>query len=146
MGSTYTLLNYHIVFSTKDRVKFITDWSNDLHAYLGGAIRGMGGKAMCIGGIEDHVHVLASLKATHCLADVVRDMKKQSSIWARENHSANFGWQDGYAAFTVGPRGIENVRKYISNQEEHHKNVSFIEELKKMLDEAGVLYDERYLL
>ena len=109
-------------------------------------MRGMDGKARCIGGIEDHVHLLLSLKPTHCLSDFIRDLKKQATIWTKENHFAKFGWQDGYAAFTVGPRGIENVRRYIEGQEEHHKHVSFIEELKKMLDEAGVPYDERYLL
>jgi len=146
MGSTFSSPHYHVVFSTKDRMPLISDWASDLHAYMGGSIRGMGGTARTVGGVEDHVHLLLSLKPSHCLSDVVRDLKKQATIWTKENHSANFSWQDGYAAFTVGPKGIENVRGYIAGQAEHHKKISFIDELRKLLDEAGVPYEERFLV
>ena len=146
MGSTFSSLHYHIVFSTKDRAPLITDWWSDLHAYLGGSVRGIGGTARIVGGVEDHVHLLVSLKPAHCLSDVVRDLKKQATIWAKDNHCPNFGWQDGYAAFTVGPKGIENVRGYIAGQREHHKKVSYLDELRKLLDDAGVPYEERFLV
>jgi Transposase and inactivated derivatives len=138
MGSTYTSLHYHVIFSTKERKPLIRDWAPELHAYLGGSIRG-------IGGVEDHVHLLVSLKPTHCLSDVVGDLKKQATIWTKENHATEFSWQDGYAAFTVGPKGIGNVVGYIAGQAEHHKKFSYVEELRKLLDEAGVPYDERFL-
>ena len=84
MGSTFFSLHYHLVFSTKERRAFIKPaWQPRLHAYLGGIIRGMNGVAEIVGGVEDHVHILASLRSVHCIADVLRDLKKESSTWAK---------------------------------------------------------------
>ena len=81
MGSTYLSLHYHIVFSTKERRPFIKDpWRSKMHEYLGGTVRGLGGIPECIGGVADHVHLLVGLKATHCLADFLRELKKASSV------------------------------------------------------------------
>ncbi len=85
MASTYLSLHYHIVFGTKNRLPIIDGhWRPRLHEYLGGAIRGLGGFPERIGGTEDHVHLLVSLKATHCLADVMRELKKASSVWVHD--------------------------------------------------------------
>ena len=147
MGSTFLSLHYHIVFSTKDRRPFIrSEWRCRLHEYLGGTIRGLHGIPEAIGGVEDHVHILVGLRATHCLADFVRELKKASSIWAQANGDSEFGWQDGYAAFTVSATSIEPVRRYIANQEEHHRKQSFQEELIALLEKAGVKYDPKYLI
>ena len=82
MPSTHLSLNFHVIFSTYNRVPEIpTDWRADLHAYLGGCIKGVGGEALAVGGIADHVHLLMQLRATHCLADVVRDIRTGSSLW-----------------------------------------------------------------
>ena len=79
MGSTFFSLHYHIVFSTKERLPFIKgDWQTRLHAYLGGIVKGMNGVPEAIGGVEDHVHILASLRPVHCIADLLRDLKKDS--------------------------------------------------------------------
>src|SRR5690348_9706941 len=109
MPSTYLSLHYHLVFSTKGRVPSIdAAWRSDLHAYLGGTIRGLGGVPEAIGGVADHVHLLVGLKATHCLADVIRELKKAASIWVHEKIGAgDFAWQEGYAAFTVSPTALE---------------------------------------
>src|SRR5579885_589771 len=102
MGSTFLSLHYHIVFSTKDRRPLIRpEWRPHLHEYLGGTVRALGGVPEIIGGVEDHVHLLVGLRATHCLADVMCELKKASSIWVIKNHDHQFGWQDGYSAFTV---------------------------------------------
>lgn len=78
MGSTFFSLHYHIVFSTKDRRPLIrADWRPRVHSYLGGIIRGMNGVAEIVGGVDDHVHLLASLRPVHCIADVLRDMKER---------------------------------------------------------------------
>lgn len=91
MGSTFYSLQYHIVFSTKLRKRFIqTSWRQHLHEYLGGTVRGLGGVAEMVGGVEDHVHLLASLKTTVAPADIVRELKKASSVWAAENHERDF--------------------------------------------------------
>jgi putative transposase len=147
MSSTYLSLHYHLVFSTKNREASIAAaWRSRLHEYLGGTIRGLGGFSDEVGGVADHVHLLVGLKATHCLADVMRELKKASSVWVHEEiGDKSFAWQDGYAAFTVSAPSREAIREYISDQEEHHRVKSFREELIAMLGRAGVEYDPRYL-
>ena len=147
MGSTFFSLHYHIVFSTKERRSLIhAEWRPRLHSYLGGIIRGMNGVAEIVGGVEDHVHLLASLRPVHCVADVMRDLKKDSSSWVKENLDRTFAWQEGYAAFTVSPSATDAVRNYIASQESHHRKNSFVDELKELLGKAGVAYEEKYLL
>ncbi len=147
MGSTYLSLHYHIVFGTKNRAPMIDEnWRNRLHEYLGGTIRGLGGVPERIDGTVDHVHLLISLKATHRLADVMRELKKASSVWVHETiEEKRFAWQEGYAAFSVSATALNAVRHYISNQEEHHRVKSFNEELIEMLNKAGVEYNPDYL-
>jgi REP element-mobilizing transposase RayT len=147
MSSTHLSLHYHVVFSTKNREPFVsTDWRERLHAYFGGIISDMGGIAECVGGTNDHVHLLIGLKATHRLCDVIRDIKHSSSRWVHETiENRAFGWQDGYGAFTVSENRRETVVHYIQNQEEHHGTRTYQEEYLKFLAQAGVEYDERYL-
>lgn len=147
MGSTFFSLHYHIVFSTKERLPLIkTGWQPRLHSYLGGIVRGMNGVSEIVGGVSDHVHMLASLRPVHCLADLMRDLKKDSSNWVKDNFDRRFAWQEGYAAFTVSPSAIEGVRTYIANQAAHHAKDPFADELRDLLEKAGVEYEEKYLL
>ena len=147
MGSTFLSLHYHIVFSTKERHPLIRDsWRATMHEYLGGTVRGLGGIPEAIGGVADHVHLLVGLRATHCLADFMQELKKATSVWAKENHEPSFGWQDGYAAFTVSYTHIDPVKEYLHTQEEHHRQTDFIEELKRLLERNGVEYKPEYLV
>jgi len=145
--STFTSLHYHIVFSTKERRPQIAeDWRSRLHEYIGGTVNGLAGQSQQVGGVADHVHLLLGLRTTHCLADVMRELKRQTSVWVHQEIGLkSFGWQEGYAAFTVSADNRAGVIKYISNQEEHHRKRSFREELKAMLDRAGVEYEDKYL-
>jgi len=147
MASTFLSLHYHLVFSTKDRRPSIRpEWCARLHEYLGGTVNGLGGISQQVGGVADHVHLLVGLKATHCLADVMRELKKASSVWVHEEVGLRaFAWQEGYAAFTVSATVREAVRHYIANQEEHHRTKSFREELVEMLNKAGVEYHPQHL-
>ncbi len=147
MASTFLSLHYHVVFSTKERRPFIAPaWRTQLHDYLGGTVNGLGGFSQRVGGVADHVHLLVGLKATHCLAEFMRELKKATSVWARENHEPEFAWQDGYAAFTVSASKRAVVREYIENQEAHHAKRDFVSELKELLEKHEVEYNERYLL
>lgn len=105
----------------------------------------MNGVAEIVGGVEDHVHLLASLRPVHRLADVMRDLKKDSTNWVKENFDRRFAWQEGYAAFTVSPSATDAVRNYIAKQEQHHFRHSFVEELKELLEKVGIEYDGKYL-
>ncbi len=147
MGSTFFSLHYHIVFSTKERQSLILgEWRPRLHSYLGGIVRGLNGVPEIVGGVKDHVHLLASLRPMHRVADVMRDLKKNSSNWVKDNFDRNFAWQEGYAAFTVSPSATDAVRNYIATQEAHHGKHSFVDELKELLEKAGIAYQEKYLL
>ncbi len=144
MASTYTNLHIHVIFATKGRAPTIApEWRSDLHAYLGGTVRGLGAVPLAIGGVADHVHLLVGIKATQPVADLVREIKKASSAWASERWR-DFAWQTGYAAFSVGPSKIARIRAYVETQEKHHRMLSSAEELRMLLDEHGVEYDERY--
>lgn len=147
MPSTHISLHYHIVFSTKDRVPVIApEWRERLYGYLGGVVRSLDGVAEIVGGVSDHVHLQLGLRATHCLADVIRDIKAVSSRWVHEEiHLRPFEWQEGYGAFTVSASQRVAVRDYIARQEEHHRRRTFQEEYRELLDRSGVEYDERYL-
>ncbi len=100
-----------------------------------------------VGGTPDHVHLLIDLRADHTLADFVRELKKASSKWMRENSGVvGFAWQEGYAAFTVSASAVEAVTAYIADQEAHHQKRSFLDELRILLRLSGVAFEERYLV
>lgn len=146
MGSTFHSLHYHWVCSTKVRRPFIrTDWRPRFHEYLAGTIRGLEGVPLKVGGVEDHVHALIGLKTTHCLADFSRELKKASSVWATKNHEREFEWQEGYSVFAVSASLMETVGHYIEQQEEHHRKMTFEDELKRLLEKHGIKYDPKHL-
>jgi putative transposase len=147
MSSTHLSLHYHIIFSTKNRRPLIRkDWRERLHALLGGAIRNSGGIAESVGGTGDHVHLLVGLRASHTLADVLRDIKSASSRWVHETvGDKGFAWQDGYGAFTVSASLTGRVKEYIARQERHHERKSFQDEYLEFLKQSGVESDERFL-
>ena len=147
MPSTHLSLHYHLVFSTKAREPWLAPTPRArVHEYIGGIVRGMKGVSHAVGGTGDHVHVFAGLRATHCLADVMRELKSESSAWIhKELGFAGFAWQEGYGGFTVGASSIEKVRAYVLRQEEHHRMITFQEEYVAMLQRGLVEYDERYL-
>ena len=145
--STYLSLHYHLVFGTKNRTPFIAEtWMPRLHEYLGGTVHGLGGVSQGVGGVADHVHLLVGLKSMHCLADFLRELKKASSVWVHDEiREPKFGWQEGYAAFTVSATSRDGVKRYIANQAEHHRVKPFRDELRELLEKAEVEFDERYL-
>ncbi|MCP5550355.1 MAG: IS200/IS605 family transposase [Akkermansiaceae bacterium] len=147
MPSTHLSLHYHFIFSTKNREPWLPPEPRArVHAYLGGAIRSAGGVAHAVGGTADHVHVFAGLKATHRLADVMRELKSESSAWIHcELRLSGFAWQEGYGAFTVSASQIEAVRRYVLNQESHHRSRTFQDEYLAMLKRGLVEFDEKWL-
>ncbi len=113
---------------------------------MGGVVKTSGAVPEAIGGVGDHVHLLLGIRATACLADLVRDVKSVSSRWIHEEiGDPGFMWQEGYGAFTVSPSQRDAVKGYIARQEEHHRKRSFQEEYVELLGRSGVTYDERFL-
>jgi len=114
-------LHTHVVFSTKDRLPLLHDeFRPALWAYLGGIVRGLGGKAVIINGMKDHVHMLLRLPPTLALADCMRFVKANSSKWLRQTGQRKFAWQAGYAAFSVSTSNLPQLTNYIRGQEQHH--------------------------
>jgi REP element-mobilizing transposase RayT len=115
--------------------------------YIAGIIENEKGSLLAAGGTQDHVHLLVGLHPEKAVADVLRVVKTNSSRWVHENFpdQAKFGWQSGYEAFSVSRSNLDGVRRYIENQEEHHRKLSFEEEFKQFLDRHGIAHDPRYV-
>ena len=148
MGHSFAQVYLHVVFSTKDRRPFLSDQAirNETHAYLGGVCRNLDSPALIVGGVEDHVHLLLRLSRSQSVAEVVRELKRDSSKWLKGKGPAlvAFYWQNGYGAFSVSPVHVEALKQYIANQESHHRRETFQDEFRRLLRKYQVDYDERY--
>ncbi|MBI3797856.1 MAG: IS200/IS605 family transposase [Deltaproteobacteria bacterium] len=148
MANTYTCLQYHVTFSTKNRECWITpDLESRLWAYLGGIAHDNRLVPLKIGGIEDHVHLVLGMPPTLAPSKMVQVLKGGSSKWLHDTFPAlrGCGWQDGYGACTVSKSNLPEVIKYVETQREHHRGKTFQEEFRALLDRHGIEYDERYL-
>lgn len=123
-----------------------TPWRSDLHAYLGGCLKRLEAFPQEIGGVADHVHLLIGIKPVHAIADLVREVKRVSSAWIKEERRVReFAWQEGYGAFSVSSSGVRAVRTYIREQERHHRRRTFQDEYRAFIEKHAVDFDERYL-
>ena len=148
MANTYTALHYHLVFSTKNRERWITpDVEARIWAYLGGIAKENAMHPIQIGGIEDHVHVLLGAPATLAPSKIAQLIKGGSSAWIHGTfpNMTGFAWQDGYGAFSVSKSSVPDVARYIQNQRQHHRTKTFQEEYLAMLQKHQIHYEERYL-
>jgi REP element-mobilizing transposase RayT len=138
----------HLVFSTKNRALWIpADMRERLFAYLAGIFKEWDSPALIIGGLDDHVHALFSLSKNHPLKKIVEEVKKGSSKWMKRDGTGNadFYWQNGYAAFSVSMSNVAAVKRYIEQQEEHHRKMTFQDELRALLGRHQVEFDEQYV-
>ena len=143
---SYTNLLYHIVYATKERAPLVTiNLRPRLHEYLGGTVRGLGGVALEINGTSDHVHILAKLRPTISVSEFIGKLKSGSSGWAKRQTHGRFGWQARFGAFTVSESQVERVRRYIRNQEEHHRKHSFEEEFEALLRAHRIDFEAAHL-
>jgi REP element-mobilizing transposase RayT len=148
MGHTYTNLLTHLVFSTKDRLPYLqNERRDDVFAYIGGIVRELKGVAINVNGAADHVHALIPLPAALAVAKTAEIIKTNSSRWIHERRILHrtFGWQTGYAAFSVSDSNADRVSEYIRRQQEHHRKITFQEELIELLKRSRIDFDERYL-
>jgi REP element-mobilizing transposase RayT len=139
----------HTVFSTKDRRPFLRDKAlrEELHRYLGGILVNHDCQPRIVGGVEDHIHMLSTLSRTCPVAELVKEVKRGSSLWLKTKTPdlIEFGWQSGYGVFSIGFSEVETVRRYIAGQEEHHRTVSFKDEFREFLKRYEIDFDERYV-
>lgn len=147
--STYTQILFQIVFSTKNRERTMkTEKRVELYKYIWGIMKNKKCHLYQIGGIEDHIHIVTHIHPTISLSALIKDIKVASSEYIkRESLFQNFtGWQDGYAAFTYSLSEKDKLVNYVKNQVEHHKVITYHEELKQLLIEQKIEFDEKYLL
>jgi REP element-mobilizing transposase RayT len=139
----------HLVFSTRDRLPFLKDKAirEEVHRYLGGILTNLDCQAMTIGGVEDHVHLLFAHSRTTTVAEVVKELKRGSSVWlkSRKPQLSEFAWHNGYGIFSIGQSQIEDLCAYIAGQEKHHLKISFQDELRRLLQRYEIAFDERYV-
>jgi len=136
----------HLIFSTQGRRPSIAlRFRHDLFAYLGGITREMRGTALMVNGTADHVHLLVRVRPAQSAAEIVRVIKANSTKWVRAKWRSDFAWQTGYGVFSVSESNVEAVKKYIAEQEEHHKKLTFQEEFLGFLKKNHIEYDERYI-
>lgn len=148
MANTYTQIFIHVVFVVKGRENLIpVDKKEELFKYIGGIIKGKEHKLFIINGMSDHVHILLGFNPVDSLSELIKEVKRCSSIFINNNKwvRGKFEWQAGYGAFSYSKSHIDVVYKYIENQERHHKKRTFREEYLELLKKFGVDYDERYI-
>lgn len=148
MANTYTQIYIHVVFSVKGRQSLIQKkWKDELFMYISGIAKGKQQKVYAIGGVEDHIHILLSIKPNIALSDLVREIKSNSSKWINEKSlvMGRFEWQAGFGAFSCSHSQLESVIAYINNQEEHHTKKNFKFEYIEMLQKWNVDFDEKYV-
>jgi REP element-mobilizing transposase RayT len=148
MAHTYTNILIHALFSTKARQGWLTrEIREEVFCYLGGTLNELRGQSLLVNGPPDHVHMLFVQPPTLSIADLMEKLKANSSRWVKEHWPDRryFGWQTGYAAFSVSKSHEGNVKRYISKQEKHHRKVTFQEEVLAFLNKHGVKYDPRYV-
>ena len=148
MANTYSQLNIHCVFAVKRRENFITEnFRNDLHRYMSGILRNDHVYPLAVGGWLDHVHIFFELYPNLRISDILRLVKATSSKWINDNKlcKQKFNWQEGYGTFSYSRSQRNDVIKYIMNQEEHHKKITFRNEYMELLKKFEIEYDEKYL-
>ncbi len=148
MPATHSQILLHVVFSTKKRAAMInTCLQSRLYDYIGGIVRAQQGTLYAIGGMPDHVHMLLRWRTDAAISDLMRTVKASSSSWVHKTFPgfAGFAWQQGYAVFSVSKSAEPDVKRYIENQLEHHKDRDFKAELLALLRAHGIEFDQRYL-
>jgi len=148
MANTFSQIYVQVVFAVKGRQNLIRKpWRYELHKYIAGIITAKGQKSIIVNGVEDHVHCFVGLSPVLAVADLVRDIKNNSSRFVNERKlvPGKFQWQEGYGAFSYSHSQLEKVYDYILKQEEHHEKKSFKEEYLGFLNRFKIEYDEKYL-
>ena len=146
--STYSQIYIHVVFAVQNRNSLILEeWEERLYQYITGTVRENQQKMLAINGMPDHIHFLIGMKPSCCLSDLVREIKKSTNDWIKDNRLTRykFAWQEGFGAFSYGHSQLDNIIRYIQNQKEHHQKKTFREEYMQILEKFNVDYDERYL-
>lgn len=148
MANTYTQIHIQAVFAVQNRDCIIgKQWKDELYKYITGIIQNHNHKLLAINGMPDHLHIFFGMRPTQSIADLMQQVKGDSSKWINEKKfiRSKFSWQEGYGAFSYSKSQVHQVIQYIQEQENHHKKKTFIEEYKEFLKVFEIEYDERFI-
>jgi REP element-mobilizing transposase RayT len=148
MANTYSQVHLHFVFAPKYRQALIDNsWKTSLYKYITGIVEARQHKMIAINGMSDHLHMLVGFRTTQSIADLMQDVKADSSQWINANRfcGSRFEWQAGYGVFSYSKSQVPDVIHYIQRQKEHHRKSTFREEYLAFLEKFEVAYDERYI-
>jgi REP-associated tyrosine transposase len=148
MPNTYTQLYIHCVFAVKFRASLLNpEWDQRLRLYISATVQNDGHKMLAINNMPDHLHFLVGLNPNQSISDMMRLVKGDSAQWInKEKLTPNkFNWQEDYGAFSNSKTQVDDVARYIANQQEHHKKMTFLDEYRNMLNKSGVAYDDKYI-
>jgi REP element-mobilizing transposase RayT len=148
MANTYTQIHIQLVFAVQNRASLIKDsWKDEMYKYMTGIIQNKDHKMLQINSMPDHIHILIGLRPTQALAELVKVVKQESTNWINDQKFTpkKFNWQEGYGAFSYTKSDVPRVIKYIQNQENHHREIKFLDEYVEMLKVHEIDYDEKYL-
>lgn len=148
MANTYSQIYIQIVFAVEGRQNLIgREWKDELYKYITGIVKNENQKLLAIGGVSDHIHILLNIKPSIALSDLVRDIKSNSSRFVNEKRfvRGKFSWQEGFGAFSYSISQLDDVIRYIQNQEDHHRETSFKDEYLKYLKRFEIEFDENYV-
>jgi len=149
MPQSLSVVYLHLTFSTKDRRPFRRERAlrEEMHSYLGGILANLNCQPIIVGGVEDHVHLLCALARTCTASDMVKEVKRGSSLWIKTKDPSlrQFSWQNGFGIFSIGYSQVPDVTRYIADQEDHHRKISFQDEFRAFLQRYEIAYDERYV-
>lgn len=148
MAQTIFSCYFHIIFSTKNRVKVISpEVEKEIYAFIGAICKRYGSVLLSAGGASDHIHLLISVGKNHLVPSLVGDIKRSSSKWLKTKGGlmTKFGWQDGYSAFSVGYLQLDKVKQYILNQREHHAKKIFEDEMRGFYKKYQIDFDEKFI-
>ena len=148
MANTYTQLHIQFVFAVKYRKALIQKaWKDELHKYITGIIQNNGHKMLQINSMPDHIHIFIGLRPLQSISSLVQNIKTESSKWIKDKNfcAIPFSWQEGYGAFSYSKSQVDEVVRYIQNQETHHQKETFLDEYKHFLKVFEIEYEEQYI-
>ena len=148
MAGTFSQIYIQVIFAVRNRNALIQpSWEDELYKYITGIVQKKGQKMIAINGVSNHIHLLIGMKPNCCLSDLIREVKKSSNIFIKENRFTQykFQWQEGFGAFSYNQSVLDNVVKYIHKQKERHKKKSFKEEYINFLEKFVIDFKNEYL-
>jgi putative transposase len=149
MANTYTQIYIQAIFAVQERNSLIkAEWKDELYKYITGIVQNNKHKLIAINGVSNHIHIFLGYKPHQLIPELLQDIKGSSSRWINEKGftKGKFKWQESYGAFSYSHSQLSDVIRYIENQEQHHRKITFREEYESFLKKFDIAYNEKYLL